>query len=70
VNSVQPGLHDTERLRQLAGGAPPDTSGIPAGRIGEPDDLAAVAVFLCSELAGYVTGVSIPIDGGAYPGLL
>ena len=70
VNSVQPGLHDTERLRAITGGAPPDTSGIPAGRIGEPDDLAAVAVFLCSELAGFVTGAAIPVDGGAYAGLL
>jgi 3-oxoacyl-[acyl-carrier protein] reductase len=70
VNSVQPGLHDTERLRQLTGGEPPDTSGIPARRIGEPDELAAVAVFLCSEPAGYVTGAAIPVDGGAYPGLL
>jgi 3-oxoacyl-[acyl-carrier protein] reductase len=70
VNSVQPGLHDTERLRAISGGAPPDTSGIPAGRVGHPDDLAAVAVFLCSELAGYVTGAAIPVDGGAYAGLL
>jgi 3-oxoacyl-[acyl-carrier protein] reductase len=70
VNSLQPGLHDTERLRALTGGAAPDTSGIPAGRVGTPDEFAALAVFLCSEPAAYITGTAIPVDGGAYPGLL
>jgi 3-oxoacyl-[acyl-carrier protein] reductase len=70
VNSLQPGLHDTERLRALYGAEPPDTSGIPAGRVGKPEELAAVAAFLCSEHAAYVTGAAIPVDGGAYAGLL
>ncbi|MBX0301107.1 SDR family oxidoreductase [Cryobacterium sp. 1639] len=37
----------------------------PIGRVGQPEDIAKVAVFLASDLAGYVTGVTIPVDGGA-----
>jgi 3-oxoacyl-[acyl-carrier protein] reductase len=70
VNSLQPGLHDTERLRALHGDASPDTTNVPAGRLGRPDEFAALAVFLCSDLAGFVTGTAIPVDGGAYAGLL
>jgi len=69
VNSLQPGLHDTERLRALHAG-PPDLSGIPARRLGTPEEFGAFAAFLCSELAGFVTGTAIPVDGGAYGGLL
>jgi 3-oxoacyl-[acyl-carrier protein] reductase len=66
VNSLQPGLHDTERLRALGG---TDTSGIPAGRLGEADEFGAIAAFLCSEHAAFLTGAAIPVDGGAYAGL-
>ena len=37
---------------------------IPMGRIGEPDEIGHVIAFLCSDLAGYVTGVTVTIDGG------
>jgi NAD(P)-dependent dehydrogenase (short-subunit alcohol dehydrogenase family) len=37
---------------------------LPAGRVGLPDDVARVALFCASPLAGYVTGVTIPVDGG------
>jgi NAD(P)-dependent dehydrogenase (short-subunit alcohol dehydrogenase family) len=37
---------------------------IPLGRIGEPDDIAGPAVFLASDMARYVTGVTLPVDGG------
>lgn len=37
---------------------------VPLGRLGEPADPAAVALFLASDLAGFVTGVTIPVDGG------
>ena len=41
------------------------TKGIPWGRVGEPDDLARVAFFLCSEEAEYMTGALVPVDGGS-----
>lgn len=66
VNSLQPGLHDTERVRQLG----TDTSGVPAGTIGEPEDFGAIAAFVCSEQARFLTGTAIHVDGGAYAGLL
>jgi 3-oxoacyl-[acyl-carrier protein] reductase len=71
VNSVQPGLHDTDRLKRLYGG---DSSAaavdIPAGFVGRPGDFGAVVAFLCSDHARFITGAALPIDGGAYRGLL
>jgi 3-oxoacyl-[acyl-carrier protein] reductase len=37
---------------------------IPMGRYGEPEELAVLAVFLASPLAGYITGTVLPVDGG------
>ncbi len=68
VNSLQPGVHDTDRMREL-GGVDAAGAGIPVGRAGDPADFGAVCAFLCSEQAGFVTGVAFPIDGGVYAGL-
>jgi 3-oxoacyl-[acyl-carrier protein] reductase len=42
---------------------------IPLGRLARPEELADLAVFLASERASYITGTSIPVDGGFYKGL-
>jgi 3-oxoacyl-[acyl-carrier protein] reductase len=67
VNSLQPGIHDTERVRDLGNA---DTSGIPAGMMGRPEDFGAIAAFVSSEYARFLTGTAIHVDGGAYAGLL
>jgi 3-oxoacyl-[acyl-carrier protein] reductase len=66
VNSLQPGTHDTDRVRQLG----LDATGIPAGVLGRPEDFGAIAAFLCSEHVRFLTGSAVPVDGGAYAGLL
>jgi 3-oxoacyl-[acyl-carrier protein] reductase len=70
VNSVQPGLHATDRLTQLYGGDL-STAGrsVPVGAVGDPTDFGAAVAFLCSEHARFITGVALPIDGGASKGL-
>jgi NAD(P)-dependent dehydrogenase (short-subunit alcohol dehydrogenase family) len=40
--------------------------GIPVGRAGKPAEIASLAVYLCSDLAGYLTGCLIPVDGGSH----
>ena len=68
VNTIAPGRIDTERLRSLGGGG--DVSQIPLGRLGEAAEIAAVACFLASDGAGYVTGAVVPVDGGLTRNLL
>lgn len=66
VNTVQPGLHATPRLAELYGDAiDRAAAAIPAGHLGDPDDFGATVAFLCSAHARFVTGASIPVDGGA-----
>jgi 3-oxoacyl-[acyl-carrier protein] reductase len=70
VNSVQPGIHATDRMTSLYGGdASAAAQGIPAGVVGDPADFGAVVAFLCSEQARFITGAAVPVDGGAYRGL-
>lgn len=68
VNTIQPGLHLTDRVRELHAGQD-QTRDIPLGRIGDPADFGAIAAFLCSELANFVTGASWIVDGGQSGGL-
>lgn len=60
VNSISPGWIDT------AGGeySGPDAAQHPAGRVGNPLDIAGMVLFLCSDKAGFITGEDICIDGG------
>ena len=68
VNAVLPGWIDTALTRR----ARDEVSGLhervlartPAGRWGAPEDLAGIAVFLCSSASDFVTGTAIPVDGG------
>jgi 3-oxoacyl-[acyl-carrier protein] reductase len=69
VNSVQPGYHATARARATMG-EQPDLDGVPARRMGAAGDFGAVVAFLCSAQANYLTGAAVPVDGGAYQGLL
>ena len=82
VNTLCPGYHLTERLESL-GSLTAGREGITreevyarwaastsSKRIGDPKEFAAVAAFLCSERASYVTGTAIQVDGGANKGLM
>jgi 3-oxoacyl-[acyl-carrier protein] reductase len=71
VNSLQPGFHATDRFRGLHAGDPSQVAAtVPAGVLGRPEDFGAVAAFLCSHHARYITGAAIPVDGGSDGGLL
>jgi 3-oxoacyl-[acyl-carrier protein] reductase len=78
VNNLLPGYTRTDRVEQLSratGNAPGAAftkweKEIPMGRLGEPREFAALAAFLASERASYITGSSIAVDGGWIRGLL
>lgn len=60
VNSISPGWIDTDYIVYEG----PDAVQQPAGRVGNPLDIAHMVMFLCSEKAGFITGENICIDGG------
>ena len=82
ANCVCPGYTATDRLKNLVSKRAEQSgqteeeilalfsSQIPAGRIGQPEELAALITFLASEKAGYITGTSIPVDGGYIKSLI
>jgi 3-oxoacyl-[acyl-carrier protein] reductase len=74
VNNVAPGLILTDRVKDTLQPRPGVSEeellaerarSIPVGRIGRPEELAALVAFLASPLAAYITGATIPVDGGA-----
>ena len=72
VNNVAPGLILTDRIKHtLPADADPDeamkerAASIPLRRIGQPHELAALVAFLVSEQGSYISGTTIPVDGGA-----
>jgi 3-oxoacyl-[acyl-carrier protein] reductase len=82
INFLLPGTFDTERLASNIAanaktkGVPFDQAKaermatVPAKRFGSPEEFGAACAFLCSAQAGYITGQSLLIDGGAFPGVM
>ena len=82
INHLLPGSFDTDRIFSLLesqsrrSGESVETlrrqreQNIPAKRLGDPVEFGAACAFLCSRQAGYITGQSILIDGGAFPGIM
>ena len=60
VNSISPGWIDTNYTVYDG----PDATQQPAGRVGNPPDIANMVLYLCSDMAGFITGENICIDGG------
>ena len=60
VNSISPGWIDTTGS-DITG---PDAIQQPSGRVGKPEDIASMVIYLCSDKAGFITGENICIDGG------
>ena len=77
VNCLAPDKILTDRIRQMAaaGGGDPEeqlkrmAADSPTGRFGEPSEFAAACAFLCSRQAGYITGQTLGVDGGALVGV-
>src|SRR5438552_6630226 len=69
VNAIAPGWIETSMLRQAMDNDPPREQKVlartPMNRFGDPDDIGWAAVYLCSPASKFVTGIVLPVDGGA-----
>ena len=69
VNAVCPAVIDTDMYRRAVDGDPKKQLAIsklhPVGRVGKPEEIAAAVMYLSSEVAGFTTGVALPVDGGS-----
>lgn len=69
INAVCPAVIDTEMFRRAAAIDPRKAEFAaamhPVGRIGKADEIGAAVLYLCSEGAGFTTGIALPVDGGA-----
>ena len=64
VNAVAPGIVNTDMVKNLSKEMiEPLIKSIPLGRIGEPEDIANAFLFLASDMASYISGVILPVDG-------
>jgi 3-oxoacyl-[acyl-carrier protein] reductase len=82
INNLLPGMFDTDRIAALieaqsrqSGRSAEEVraarqQAIPAKRFGSPEEFGDACAFLCSGQAGYITGQSLLIDGGAFPGII
>jgi NAD(P)-dependent dehydrogenase (short-subunit alcohol dehydrogenase family) len=64
VNAVAPGVVKTRLSEMLWQDEAAAARMHPLGRLGTPEDIAAAIVFLASDSAGWITGVTLPVDGG------
>ena len=70
VNNIAPGTILTDRVREIYGENLSEVArNVPAGRIGWAEEIGSTCAFLCSVQAGYITGVSLGVDGGALRGV-
>jgi 3-oxoacyl-[acyl-carrier protein] reductase len=73
LNTILPGRIATDRISHLHGSIEKAQEAareeLPAGRLGNAEEIGAAAAFLCSVRASYITGVALPVDGGMLSGL-
>ena len=68
VNAIAPGFIESDMTAALGEDVQKAyVSSIPLGRLGQPEEVAALVTFLASDAAGYITGQAIGVDGGLYP---
>jgi NAD(P)-dependent dehydrogenase (short-subunit alcohol dehydrogenase family) len=69
INAVCPAVIDTDMFKRATIADPRKAEYVksmhPVGRIGQPEEVAAAVLYLCSDLAGFTTGVALPVDGGS-----